>query len=133
MRNDNMMQYFNSTTDPFYRAEDILNRSTKYQTDGRLTSDVLKADVKYFKQHRRLITERKVIDESGHIRHIIISTQAISIDERKLVVRYYKDITEKKTKDIEIKNNLDELHKKNTELEKYIKSNLNLEKFAYVV
>ncbi len=130
-RNRKMQQYFKKDE----KAQDvtsILNNAPLYQANGQLTKEVLKADIAEFMRKGQLITERLVYDVNRNERHIQLSTQLLEVNDKKVIIRNYKDITDKKRKDIQIENNLREINNKNIELEKYIKSNYDLQNFAFI-
>jgi len=132
MRNERMKEFFNSDSESLFASKSILERAPKFQLNGKLSSKVLLEDIKEFRKLGQLVNERQVIDNSGALRNVIISMQKLSFGNKALIIRYYKDITENKRKENQIKESLNQLNLKNDELEKYIASNLNLENFAHV-
>lgn len=132
MRNDQMKEFFNSDTESLYSPKAILSRTPKMQLNGRSSEDILNEDIIYFKKYGQIVNERQVINESGKLKNIIVSLQKLKFNSKTFIVRYYKDITEKKSKEIQVKESLAQLNLKNIELEKYIASNLNLENFAHI-
>jgi len=132
MRNERMKEFFNSDSESLFASKSILERAPKFQLNGKLSSKVLLEDIKEFRKLGQLVNERQVVDNSGALRNVIISMQKLSFGNKALIIRYYKDITENKRKENQIKESLNQLNLKNDELEKYIASNLNLENFAHV-
>jgi len=132
IRNEKMKMFFDSDTKPFLKFSHLQARAPKYQTNGQLTEDVLIADWKSFKENRYIAYERLVYNVNGDLKYIFLSMQQIEFDDRTFIVRNFKDVTDLRKKDIEISIRALEIEKKNKVLEKYIESNISLEKFAYV-
>jgi len=130
-RNRQMLQYFKGN-EKTQGVNSILNNAPLRQSNGQLTKDVLKADLAEFMRKGQLVTERLVYDVDRNERHIQLSTQLLEVNGKKIIIRNYKDITDKKLKDIQIENNLREINNKNIQLEKYIKSNYDLKNFAFI-
>jgi len=132
LRNEKMKRFYNSDQHAFLNQEDMLKIKPKFQADGQLSADKMANDIAYFQKNKYLFIERQMYDIDRKLRNVLISIQTIQFQERTLVVRNYKDVTEMFQKDAEISLRAQELDHKNKELEKYIESNLNLENFAYI-
>jgi len=132
MRNERMMEFFNSSTKAFYSKEDILKRSPKFQLNGKLSKDIIQEDSKHFTKYGEFVAERQTINKAGKVRNVIVSLKRLKMNNKTLIIRYYKDITDKRLKETQIAESIDQLNSKNKELEKYISSNLNLENFAQI-
>jgi len=132
MRNERMMEFFNSDTEPLYSFDALMERAPKFQLNGKLSSETLKNDINYYVKYGHFVIERQVLNESRQLRNVIISMQKLKFNDKRLIVRYYKDITDKKLKEIQIQESLAQLSLKNKELEKYIAVNLDLENFAHI-
>lgn len=132
MRNDKMKQFFNSDSNPYFFKRDLLDRLPAYQPDGQKSEVMLSNILKTLWKNNQIVTEGLYLDASSQQRHLMISAQKLSFDSKTILIRYIKDITDKKQNETQIKENLIELNKKNKELEKYIASNMNLENFAFV-
>ena len=60
------------------------------------------------------------------------SHSMVKVDDERVLIRNFSDITERKKQEEIIKNQIVNLNSKNQELEKYIQSNMQLENFAYI-
>jgi len=130
-RNKNMLKYFGSD-DSYYTLTDILDAAPEYQPNGQSTKEMVESDVATFIQNGQIETERLIYDKNKSEKFIQLSAQLLDINEKKIIIRNYKDITEKKLKGLQIESNLEEINNKKIQLEKYIKSNYDLQNFAFI-
>jgi len=131
IRNEKMHEYFNHSPKALIHIEDILGISPEYQANGMTTAEsfeiVLKETIamKTFTSDWRIKLNNKL--EDFHF-----SSNVISLEDKMLLIRNLRKVTDMKKQQEIIKKQLDALSTKNEELEKYIQSNLQLENFAYI-
>lgn len=130
-RNEKMKQLFDNSESPLLNAKEFLAFSPELQ-NSRIKSKVL-----YDKHTKELLEAGKIKHEwqliqNDKIRDIIIANQIIKVNDKTLKIRVCQDITDIKTQENTIKQQLNMLDEKTKQLELYIESNLQLENFAYI-
>lgn len=107
---------------------DVSFKEEEIKYSKNLTDQIQKQEIDQF------TLEKKYKHKNGDIVYAHITVKGLYDENNKYTgsIAAIKDITEDKKKQATINRMLEELSKKNVELEKYIESNMQLENFAYI-
>ena len=131
IRNEKMNEYFGKSTAPLIAIDDILNISPDKQSNGLQTKDVFQHVINENQQGRLAQTDWRFYI-NNKLEDFQFSSNVIKLEDKTILIRNLRKITEMKQHQETIKDQLNTLSLKNEELQKYIQSNLQLENFAYI-
>jgi PAS domain S-box-containing protein len=109
-------------------------QSPEFQSDGQLSGEKISKVLTKFKEELTEVSfewqfKKK---DTGTVFDAIVTFSPITLKGKYAAVMFVNDLTDRKKAKRKIEQQIEELDKKNKELEHYIKSNLELESFAYV-
>lgn len=133
-RNDKLRYLLGRTDKEMDEGKGIstLRLSPDTQPNGRQSSEYLMEKRVEFNQNKIAAFEWQFTHKDGHFVDVYLTLQEYRINNKTILTGIYKDITERKKAEKIIQQNIDQLHQKNEELQKFIKSNMQLENFAYL-
>jgi len=113
-------------------GKSILRLSPEIQPNGRLSSEYLMEKQTEFEGNKITAFEWQFTHKNGNFVDTYLILKEYDINNKIVLIGFYKDITEQKKAERIIQQNIDQLHQKNQELQKFIRSNMQLENFAYL-
>ncbi len=133
-RNDRFRELLGKTDKEIdeVKAPSILQSSPKNQPNGQLSSEYFKERQQEFNKSRIAAFEWRFTHKKGHFVDVYLTLKEYEVNNKIVLIGIYKDITEQKKAEKTIQQNINQLHQKNQELQKFIKSNMQLENFAYL-
>ena len=132
IRNDQMSYLLNNTSDPLPLPINLLEISAEKQANGLLSKEMIKEYMSELEKEKHCSYEWQIEHPTGVKIDLNIIDQLLSVNNKKIYIRIYQNITERKKNDDIIAGQINTLSIKNEELQKYINSNLQLENFAYI-
>lgn len=130
IRNERMSKFVGSSTASMDFAE-ISKIFAKEQPDG---IDPFKRYTDLEKKLNRTGKANTIlrVEAQGETHDLEVFAQLVNVNDKKILVRHCHDITEQRIQDDIILDQMNKLNTQNSELQKYIESNLQLENFAYI-
>lgn len=130
--NSRTLQYFK-----FESKEEFLNTSAldlcfPTQPNGESSKEMLKKHIQEALTNGETHYEFQHRLKDGSILYTEVSILAIQLSNQRRFISIFKDITEKKRQQKLLEIQMVELNEKNTKLQEYIDSNMQLENFAYM-
>ncbi|WP_367388602.1 ATP-binding protein [Lewinella sp. LCG006] len=132
IRNKRMSTLFQSETDLFGTAEEILRITPEVQPNGEPSLVLWERIIKRLYKMRASQEVFRFWHSEELYFDIEAFEQVLEIDGRKLLLRIYHDITERVKQENLIEEQLEQLNTQNKDLQTYIESNMQLENFAYI-
>lgn len=122
----------NEEIDEVNQVSSILNISPDLQPNGLQSSEYFLQAQKEFNTTKHTAFEWRFNHKKGHPIDVYYTLKEYNINDKIISIGIYKDITEQKKAEQIIQQNIRDLRQKNEELQKFIKSNMQLENFAYL-
>lgn len=132
VRNDIMRDMMNGSDDPLIHIDTILPLSPSIQPNGISTKQLYNDINLQLVNERRVRHEWQIMQPDGRKIDIEAAAQLVNVGDKTILVRVYKNVTERKLQEALIRQQLKDLNEKNESLRKYIASNMQLENFAFV-
>jgi PAS domain S-box-containing protein len=131
VRNDLMNEYLNNNPASLTTVEQIVDILTPVQLDKTTAHEKAERIILDTIQNRRSSQEIRV-DNGKRCYDFYLTQTVIYVNKKLYIIRHLIDITEKIKSENIIQNQIADLNETNSELQKYIDSNLQLENFAYI-
>ncbi len=132
IRNNKLHDIFSNIDGNFTRAHELENITPKFQANNALTSDHFNYLLTELFQNKVVKNEFRLQLKNGEILDTEIIFQILNVHNKTIIIRRFKDTSDKKLQQSIIAKQIKDLNEKNIQLEKYINSNLQLENFAYI-
>ncbi|MEL7219713.1 MAG: ATP-binding protein [Bacteroidota bacterium] len=132
IRNKRMVDILRDNENPFCTAEDLSKIGAAKQTRNRTPEEV------FYAAEKNLMTKGynhdilRVQHADGHKIDIESKEQILNVNDKQILIRYYKDITQRMRQEEQIEEQLLQLNEQNDDLQTYIESNMQLENFAFI-
>ncbi|MBT8190201.1 MAG: GHKL domain-containing protein [Bacteroidia bacterium] len=132
IRNEQMSYLINNKEKPLPSPFNLLNVSAEFQPNGRKSEELARSHLDELIKNKHSEYEWQIEHPLGFKVDLQILEQLVIINNKKILIRIYQNITDRKQKEEIINGHINALNQKNEELQKYINSNLQLENFAYI-
>lgn len=132
MRNKCMVDILRDNENAFCTAEDLKKIGAAKQTRNRTPEEV------FYAAEERLMTKGyshdilRIQHPDGSKIDIEAKEQILNVSGKQILIRYYKDITQRMRQEYQIEQQLLQLNEQNDDLQTYIQSNMQLENFAFI-
>ena len=132
-RNSRLQEILDVKRDePFVHKKSILSLAPEIQHNGEPSDAYLEKMTALLVEKRHIQCDWKVKGKGGKLLDVEMMAHLIEVQGKTLLIRIFKDITERRRQQKIIDRQLFDLNQKKEELEKYIDSNMQLENFAYI-
>jgi PAS domain S-box-containing protein len=130
--NSRTLQYFKFESKEALLNTSALDLSLPTQPNGQSSSILLKQHIQEALTKGETNYEWQYYLKDGTILYTEVSILEIQLSSQRRFIGIFKDITEKKRHERLLESQMVELNEKNTKLQEYIDSNMQLENFAYM-
>jgi len=131
-RNDVMKSFIGTVDKAYVSIDEVMEISPELQNDNQTSIDSIKMFVRTLHEEGIARYPWKVISPKGKIIDLSVVAHRVMVNDKRLIIRVAEDVTLQIKQRQIIKEQMDNLNGKNLQLERYIKSNEQLENFAYV-
>lgn len=132
VRNKNMHNFYQGKDLHFDRLEHFKDFLPELQPNGRKSKEVLWEVIHNTLERKKIRIEFRLQYPNGQIMDLESSQSLIDIEGKIILIKSYRDISDRLKQQKIIEQQIEDLNLKNLELKKYISSNLQLENFAYI-
>lgn len=132
IRNNKLNDIFSDIQGNFTRANELDKITPKFQANNVLTTEHFNYLLTELFQNKVVKSELRLQLKNGEILDTEIIFQILNVHDKTIIIRRFKDTSDKKLQQTIIAKQIKDLNEKNIQLEKYINSNLQLENFAYI-